>query len=95
MKPHPLDVLLIVGIIFILSAGLMISLGPTRHNRTAAGSVVWQKVESSTGEPDMVIYRARIYGGWLVTGDFKNITFMYLNKPDEWTLNTIPTEDIK
>jgi hypothetical protein len=45
----------------------------------------WEAVTSNWSLD--TVYRARVYGGWLVTYR-GSITFMPLNKPDNWILKS-------
>lgn len=49
----------------------------------------WERIIDSNGLV-APIYRARIYGGWLVKSYQGNIIFIELNHPDNWVLDTKP-----
>lgn len=53
----------------------------------------WELIKAGRNEPDF--YRARIYGGWLVTkwGTDNGITFIPLQNPDGWEIKPLNNQN--
>lgn len=56
------------------------------QTKTQSYKLNWERIEDSNGTYGLTIYRARIYGGWLVQTREGSITFISLNHPDGWVL---------